>query len=143
MKGRCLCSKIIGIWQKALQIWFLLLEPGEKVLANTLTFEGSAFVSVYKALPNSDVCAIPGSQNKILAVNLFDAGPSNFLGDNTDLSQTGPDHDDRFTDLNVHGIANEPQLVFSANSNNAQLFVGKENVGELELKINTVLWYGR
>ena len=113
------------------------------MLANTLTFEGSAFASIYKAVGNTDVCAIPESQNRLLAVSLFDAAPTDFLGDGTGSTNTGPDHSDRFTDLNVQGIANEPQVVFTANSENVQLFVGKENVVDLDMKINTVLWYGK
>jgi len=123
--------------------WFLSLESGEKVLANALSFEGAGFVTVYKALPNSDVCAIPEAQNRILSVNLFDAGPTDFLGANEDSADTGPVHDDRFTELNVQGIANEPQVVFTANSDDAKLFVGKENVGELEIKLKNILWYGK
>jgi len=79
----------------------------------------------------------------MLAVSLFDAGPSNFLSDDSTTSDTNPVHADRFIDLDTQGIASEPQVIFLAGSDKAQLFVGSENVGDLGTKLKTVLWYGQ
>jgi len=123
--------------------WLLTLEAGEKVLAKSLIVEGRAYMSVYNATHTNIDCTIPDSQNKILAVSLFDAGPSNFLTTDPTPSDTNPTHADRFEELNTQGIAGEPQVIFAAGAENAQLFVGNENVGDLGTELQLVLWHGR
>ncbi len=125
--------------------WFIQLNPGEKILSETITLDNSIFATSFTPLVDgtaASVCDVPSlAQNRLLGVNLTDAGPANNLsGDDTREPGTSTTTN-RFTDLVAQGIASQPQLVFSKDSASAQLFVGKEDVTSIAPVIRKSSWY--
>ena len=86
--------------------WKLILsDPGEKVLAESRTFDNKIFFTTFSPISNANSCALSTGENRLYAVNAVNASPF------TDLDQDGNlDITDRTRTLKTSGIA--PEVVF-------------------------------
>lgn len=111
--------------------WRLDLETGEKVLANSLTVDGTVLFTTYK--PDSNLinsCAPSQGVGRLYAINAYDATPvKNLDGVGTlgNLTVT-----DRYKTLVRGGIQPEPRLIFTSDDHPI-LVVGPEKVDDLDL----------
>jgi len=111
--------------------WRLDLESGEKVLASSLTVDGTVFFTTYKpdtSLVNS--CAPSQGVGRLYAINAYDATPIQNLdgvGSLSSLTVT-----DRYKTLVRGGIQPEPRLIFT-DGDHPILVVGPEKVDDLDL----------
>jgi len=111
--------------------WRLDLETGEKVLAASLTVDGTVLFTTYK--PDSSTvnsCAPSQGVGRLYAINAYDATPvKNLDGVGTLNSLTVTD---RYKTLVRGGIQPEPRLVFT-DGDHPILIVGPEKVDDLDL----------
>ena len=111
--------------------WRLDLEPGEKVLANSLTVDGTVLFTTYK--PDSNLvnsCAPSQGVGRLYAINAYDATPTKNLdgvGSLNSLTAT-----DRYKTLVRGGIQPEPRLIFT-DDDHPILVVGPEKVDDIDL----------
>jgi len=111
--------------------WRLDLESGEKVLASSLTVDGTVFFTTYKpdsSLVNS--CAPSQGVGRLYAINAYDATPIKNLdgvGSLNSLTVT-----DRYKTLVRGGIQPEPRLIFT-DGDHPILVVGPEKIDDLDL----------
>lgn len=95
--------------------WYLKLsEPGEKVLANSLTVTGSVIFTTLvpgssEVMTASDPCVAPTVQGRTYALSILEAGASHDLDNNQVITDT-----DLFTVVSSNDIPNKPQLIFNA-----------------------------
>ncbi|MBI3562264.1 MAG: pilus assembly protein PilY [Gammaproteobacteria bacterium] len=96
---------------------------GEKVLANSVTFDGKLFFTTFTPVVSAQATACTPSQGtaKVYAVNLLDATPvSNLAADNINGSVA-----DRSATLVRGGIPPEPKIIFTS-SGNTTCLIGTE-----------------
>lgn len=111
--------------------WRLTLESGEKVLASSLTVDGTVFFTTYK--PDSNLvnsCAPSQGVGRLYAVNAYDATPIlnlDGVGAINSLTVT-----DRYKTLVRGGIQPEPRLIFT-DDDHPILVVGPEKIDDLDL----------
>ncbi len=105
-----LADDVVG-WKLELRL------PGEKVLAESRTFNNSIFFPTY--IPNTgtlEACEPPEGNNRVYVVSAFDGSPViEQDGVATDSNNDGyPDLtvDDRYSDLDQSGIAPETVMLF-------------------------------
>lgn len=111
--------------------WRLDLDTGEKVMAPSLTVDGTVLFTTYK--PDSsgtNSCAPSQGVGRLYAINAYDAKPTKNLdgvGTLGNLTTT-----DRYKTLTRGGIQPEPRLVFT-DDDHPVLVVGPEKVDDLDL----------
>jgi type IV pilus assembly protein PilY1 len=111
--------------------WRLDLESGEKVLATSLTVDGTVFFTTYKpdASP-ANSCAPSQGVGRLYAINAYDATPTRNLdgvGSLNSLTVT-----DRYKTLVRGGIQPEPRLIFT-DGDHPVLVVGTEKIDDINL----------
>ncbi len=111
--------------------WRLDMETGEKVLAASLTVDGTVLFTTYKPDSNTvNSCAPSQGVGRLYAINAYDATPvKNLDGVGTLNSLTVTD---RYKTLVRGGIQPEPRLIF-IDGDNPILVVGPEKVDDLDL----------
>lgn len=99
--------------------WYFNLQPGEKVLSDSVTTNFNTFFTTYKPGSVSETeCAASIGTNRVYGVGLLSGKPTvpGFDGDG-DGSLT--DIDDRFTEIDYSGIAPPPTQLFPAETGGA------------------------
>ncbi|MFT5452843.1 MAG: type IV pilus assembly protein PilY1, partial [Enterobacterales bacterium] len=92
--------------------WFLALDPGEKVLAKSLTFSNRVIFSTYVPPSASNACAPPSGSGRLYAVSVIDGRPIIDLSTNADGDSIRAHlHSDRYLELNNIGIPPDPQVI--------------------------------
>ena len=111
--------------------WRLDLEPGEKVLASSLTVDGMVMFTTYKPDANAATsCAPSQGVGRLYAISAYDATPlKNLDGVGTLSSLTVTD---RYKTLVRGGIQPEPRLIFT-DDDHPILVVGPEKIEDLDL----------
>ena len=111
--------------------WRLDLEPGEKVLASSVTVDGTVFFTTYKPDSNlTNSCAPSQGVGRLYAINAYDAKPTKNLdgvGSLNSLTAT-----DRYKTLVRGGIQPEPRLIFT-DDDHPILVVGPEKIDDIDL----------
>ncbi len=101
--------------------WYVAFDqPGEKILASSITFEGSILFTtlVPQAVNLEDntpelisSCALPATQGRLYALNILTGEPSMNLDNSED---TDPNDADVYTPISVSEIPGTPQTVFNS-----------------------------
>lgn len=97
--------------------WRLTLDenPGEKVVAESITFKNTVYFTTFSPGGNGDACVAAGGLNRYYTISVFDGSPLTNLDDSAD-SEGEPDSeltpDDRFVVLAQGGIAPKPVIFF-------------------------------
>lgn len=99
--------------------WRLSLDqsPGEKVVAESLTFNNTVFFVSFSPGGNGDACVAAGGRNRLYEVSVFDGAPRTNLDGSIDPNdpEGGPGPltpEDRFQDLAQGGLAPKPVIFF-------------------------------
>ncbi|MEZ5542044.1 MAG: PilC/PilY family type IV pilus protein [Pseudomonadota bacterium] len=111
--------------------WRIDLDAGEKVLANSLTVDGTVYFTTYKPDANvANSCAPSQGVGRLYIINAYDARPIKNLdgvGSLDSLTVT-----DRYKTLTRGGIQPEPRLIFT-DSDYPILVVGPQVIDEIDL----------
>ena len=105
--------------------FYLALEEGEKVLAESLTFNNRVIFTTYIP-PDSDISACTPQQGsgRAYAIDIEDGQPAVDVNNDGTLTAS-----DRYIDLNNIGIPPEPQVIVLGNG--PELLVGRQLATEL------------
>lgn len=123
--------------------WKIDLEPGEKVLSETVVFQNKLLFTTFLPIDptaTADVCSVAKSSGRFYSVDVRNATPTNPLTGSGDDPLTT---DDRFKEITTHGIPGPATIVFPEDSNTADIYVGQEQVGQESQELKKVLWYQR
>ena len=104
--------------------WLLSLEEGEKVLAESITFNNRVIFTTY--LPPADDysdCSPAQGTGRAFAVNIVDGTPA------VDFNNDGYTSGDRYVDLYNIGIPPEPQIIVLGTG--PELLIGRQLATEL------------
>ena len=114
------------------QGWYLDLEAGEKVMANSLTVDGTVLFTTYTP-PSANIensCAPSQGTGRVYAINAYDARPVKNLDSVGELDELTAN--DRFKNLIRGGIQPEPRIIFT-DDDKPVLLVGPEKIPDLDL----------
>jgi type IV pilus assembly protein PilY1 len=99
--------------------WRLTLDesPGEKVVAESLTFQNTLFFTTFSPGGNGDACVAAGGLNRLYQISVIDGAPRTNLDGSIDPNdpEGGPGElteEDRFATLNQGGLAPKPVIFF-------------------------------
>ena len=124
---------------KAADGWKMKLESGEKSLSTLVAFGGKLRFTTYE--PVTTVALTCGSGAGSIAryyvLNLDDATPAS---DSAGTDESSLTKNDRSREIESFGIASSPVLAFLPDSDSVNVFVGKENVGNITSRLNRIYW---
>jgi type IV pilus assembly protein PilY1 len=99
--------------------WRLTLDlsPGEKVVAESLTFQNTLFFTSFSPGGNGDACVAAGGLNRVYEISVLDGSPRTNLDGSIDPNdpEGGPGEltpEDRYQALSQGGLAPEPVIFF-------------------------------
>lgn len=99
--------------------WYFNLQPGEKVLSDSVTTNFNTFFTTYKPGSVSETeCAASIGTNRVYGVGLLSGKPT-VPGFDADGDGSLTDIDDRFTEIDYSGIAPPPTQLFPAETGGA------------------------
>ncbi len=113
------------------QGWYLRLsQPGEKVLASSVTADGNILFTSYLPGESSGVCSAAVGSGAVYAVSALNGDPVLHL--NQIVPGAALSHSDRMRKLNHAGIPPETTILFPS-AGKATVLVGTETLDELEV----------
>lgn len=124
--------------------WRIDLQPGEKSLSHTVTFENRLLATTFKPLPGlaADVCSPIPTIGRFYMMDIVDGSPGNALDSSTTTTPTTTTAEDRYEEISTFGIPSAPAVVFPEGSGTVQIFVDKEAVSEISQTLEKTLWFG-
>jgi len=130
--------------------WYVNLDPAEKGLSATLSFEGNLMATTYKpaikgevaiAGDDDNVCGVV-SNGKFYIMDIIDGRPVKYNEDGSSTTE-GLAAADRITPLKGSGIPSSPTITFPKGSSQVSIIVDKESISTVSQKLNTVFWHGQ
>jgi len=121
--------------------WFLRLGRGEKSLSALVAFQGNLFFTTYKPdfnYASATSCDVVGARKRVYFINQRDASPARL-----DQQATTAATESRFIESSESGIPGEPVIVFPPSGDTVDIYVGKENVRQLDLSLDVVFWHSQ
>ena len=119
--------------------WYIKLEDsGEKVLSNSITFQGSIFFTTYAPLAPTSACSAALGGGYLYIVNAWDATPVlnlDGLGDADNLTK-----DDRRRQLGRMGIPPSPQIMMP-DGGDPVVLVGPETYSPPEQEVSSRIYW--
>ncbi len=94
--------------------WFFAMQSDEKVLSDSLTFNGTLFFSAFSPTGSSETCGTDLGSNRAYAVNVIDATAVFGLdSDGEFVAHNSAGTVDRMMTLKQQGIASDPGIIFT------------------------------
>lgn len=119
--------------------WFISLDQGEKSLARMLTFEGLLLATTFEPVKatGEDVCGVDPI-GRYYQLDIRTGEPSNSFSTINDS-----DNYTRYQTVPTTGIPSSPVVVFPDNSESTKVYVGLNEVEQVETQLSRVYWHAR
>lgn len=122
--------------------WYISLSPNEKILSDSVTFNGRTFFTTYTPTASADVCAPPTGKNVVYGMNIADSTP---VVESFDDGDNLVEAVDRTFDLEVGSITDGIQAFFQLDDDGnivSSFFGGTQSLdlGDDLFPVKTVKW---
>lgn len=128
--------------------WSVFLATGEKSLSKLVTFEGKLLATTFEPdtvyTPSGDVDECQFNMiGRMYIMDVLDAQPIKILSDGSDVV-ANPSGANRITTLSEKTtIPSSPVIVYPADSDQVQIFVGKETIASVNKEVRTIFWHAK
>lgn len=120
--------------------WRIELEPGEKSLSQTVTFNGRLLATTFQpGNQNTNACGIPGSTGRFYMMDVISGEPLDYLGDADPDAPLNASN--RSTVISGSGIPTSPAIIFPEGELSAKVLVNKTIVGGINSRVKRVYWF--